>query len=436
MVNSSLLCSFFFFFCFYCFHLWFLAFVLVFEFLFLFPPHDQLSSFWVVFMCVWCWQSFFKAPVSYRLTFEDEETRKTIEPLGGKKGAPPLLLFKGTDAVKAKLVISPTTKTTKHRNAHNQTLQFNVVHVLAACWTCSKQNGSTPRTHRRACRTNWWTHHTTSTIDQSQWCVLKRFCKSDSQPIKTKTKTQTTDLLYDRSSSYEFTSLVKELEPASTFNNSQTYELDFTTLEKQFESYNGINIRLRCAVRVQPSCSFLLLLLNERWTWWWWRWINLWCLCFDSQLHDPCVHEETVCPKHHQGFRLLGAQLIKWTWDQQQHQDGGGDRRLPSHRVWVQQVQVSTSLFCFAVLSFNVRNMWKTRWTLRYHLKDVVIGKVFFLLVRIKIKHMEVAIIRRESTGSGNQIKQPTTQPNNEPMEGPMNETNHQGPTCSRRVKR
>ena len=37
----------------------------------------------------------------------------------------------------------------------------------------------------------------------------------------------------------------------------------------------------------------------------------------------------------------------------------------------------------------------------KYHLKDVVVGKIFFLLVRIKIKHMEVEIRRRESTGSG-----------------------------------
>merc|ERR1712100_850195 len=35
----------------------------------------------------------------------------------------------------------------------------------------------------------------------------------------------------------------------------------------------------------------------------------------------------------------------------------------------------------------------------KYHLKDVVVGKVYFLLVRIKIKHMELNIIRRESTG-------------------------------------
>merc|ERR1712187_417552 len=36
----------------------------------------------------------------------------------------------------------------------------------------------------------------------------------------------------------------------------------------------------------------------------------------------------------------------------------------------------------------------------KYHMKDVIIGKVYFLLVRIKIKHMELNIIRRESTGN------------------------------------
>nr|SVE75099.1 EOG090X05H4 [Daphnia dolichocephala] len=37
----------------------------------------------------------------------------------------------------------------------------------------------------------------------------------------------------------------------------------------------------------------------------------------------------------------------------------------------------------------------------KYHLKDVIVGKIYFLLVRIKIRHMEIAIIRRETTGSG-----------------------------------
>jgi len=37
----------------------------------------------------------------------------------------------------------------------------------------------------------------------------------------------------------------------------------------------------------------------------------------------------------------------------------------------------------------------------KYHLKDTIIGKIYFLLVRIKIKHMEIAIIKKECTGTG-----------------------------------
>ena len=40
----------------------------------------------------------------------------------------------------------------------------------------------------------------------------------------------------------------------------------------------------------------------------------------------------------------------------------------------------------------------------KYHLKDVVIGKIYFLLVRLKIKHMEIEIRKRESTGSGSDL--------------------------------
>lgn len=36
----------------------------------------------------------------------------------------------------------------------------------------------------------------------------------------------------------------------------------------------------------------------------------------------------------------------------------------------------------------------------KYHTRDVIIGKVYFLLVRLKVKYMEIDIIRRETTGS------------------------------------
>ena len=37
----------------------------------------------------------------------------------------------------------------------------------------------------------------------------------------------------------------------------------------------------------------------------------------------------------------------------------------------------------------------------KYHMKDCVLGKVDFILVRIKIKQMELGIIKREIMGSG-----------------------------------
>lgn len=36
-----------------------------------------------------------------------------------------------------------------------------------------------------------------------------------------------------------------------------------------------------------------------------------------------------------------------------------------------------------------------------YNLKDCILGKVFFNLVRIKIKQMELNVIRKETVGSG-----------------------------------
>jgi len=35
----------------------------------------------------------------------------------------------------------------------------------------------------------------------------------------------------------------------------------------------------------------------------------------------------------------------------------------------------------------------------KYHLKDVILGKIYFLLVKIKIKHMELVVVRKEAAG-------------------------------------
>lgn len=57
------------------------------------------------------------------------------------------------------------------------------------------------------------------------------------------------ELLQDRSS-YEFTSLVRELEAPGDLTGSKSYPFEFTGVEKQYESYDGINARLRYFIRV------------------------------------------------------------------------------------------------------------------------------------------------------------------------------------------
>lgn len=58
---------------------------------------------------------------------------------------------------------------------------------------------------------------------------------------------------------------------------------------------------------------------------------------------------------------------------------------------------INPSVYTFVVLSCEEDVEIRLN---RYHLKDVIVGKIYFLLVRIKIKHMELSIIRRETTGA------------------------------------
>lgn len=58
----------------------------------------------------------------------------------------------------------------------------------------------------------------------------------------------------------------------------------------------------------------------------------------------------------------------------------------------------------------------------KYSLKDVVIGKIYFLLVRLNIKHMEISIVRRETTGvPPNQFNESETITRFELMDGTPN---------------
>ncbi|KAG8808981.1 hypothetical protein FRB91_002048 [Serendipita sp. 411] len=53
------------------------------------------------------------------------------------------------------------------------------------------------------------------------------------------------ELFYDRGSHYEFLSLAQELAAPGEMRQAQTFDFGFKNVEKQFESYMGINVKLR-----------------------------------------------------------------------------------------------------------------------------------------------------------------------------------------------
>jgi hypothetical protein len=61
------------------------------------------------------------------------------------------------------------------------------------------------------------------------------------------------ELFYDRGNHYQFLTLTSELAPAGILEGDKEFEFDFVSAEKTFESYNGINARLRSVQALQQK---------------------------------------------------------------------------------------------------------------------------------------------------------------------------------------
>lgn len=143
------------------------------------------------------------------------------------------------------------------------------------------------------------------------------------------------EMFYDRGSHYEFLSLVQELAAPGELQHPQTFPFNFKNVEKQYESYNGINVKLRYFVRVTVSRRMADVVREK----------DLW------------VYSYRMPPETNSPIKM--------------------------------DVGIEDCLH----IEFEYSKS-------KYHLKDVIVGRIYFLLVRLKIKHMELSIIRRETTGS------------------------------------
>lgn len=144
----------------------------------------------------------------------------------------------------------------------------------------------------------------------------------------------TIEMFFDRGNHYEFLSLGQELAAPGDLQHPQTFDFNFKNVEKQYESYNGINVKLRYFVRVTVSRRMADVIREK----------------------DIWVYSYRIPPETNSSIKM--------------------------------DVGIEDCLH----IEFEYSKS-------KYHLKDVIVGRIYFLLVRLKIKHMELSIIRRETTG-------------------------------------
>ncbi|CAN9150347.1 unnamed protein product [Alternaria alternata] len=164
----------------------------------------------------------------------------------------------------------------------------------------------------------------------------------------------TIEMFFDRGNHYEFLSLGQELAAPGELQHPQTFDFNFKNVEKQYESYNGINVKLRYFVRVTVSRRMADVVREK----------DLW------------VYSYRIPPETNSSIKM--------------------------------DVGIEDCLH----IEFEYSKS-------KYHLKDVIVGRIYFLLVRLKIKHMELSIIRRETTGAApNQYNESETLVRFEIMDG------------------
>ncbi|GIL50500.1 hypothetical protein Vafri_6639 [Volvox africanus] len=147
------------------------------------------------------------------------------------------------------------------------------------------------------------------------------------------------ELLSERGSPHDFVNLVRELAPGGELPTSKTFPFEFRNVELQYDSYRGSQVRCRYLLRVTVVGKGMTP--DSR------RDFPIWVRNYEK-LHEPTV-----------------------------------------------PIKMEVGIEDCLHIEFEYDNA-------KYHLRDVVVGKINFLLVRIKLKYMEIEIKRKETTGSGN----------------------------------
>lgn len=163
----------------------------------------------------------------------------------------------------------------------------------------------------------------------------------------------------------DFLSLATELASPSVLTHPETYQFEFKNVEKQYESYRGKNAKLRYYIRVTVSrkSSSASEITREK---------ELWVYQY---VNSPIVPAPVAGP-------TAGLEP----------NDGTATSTSTGKEV-APTVKMDVGIEDCLHIEFEYLRS-------RFSLLDVIIGRIYFLLVRLKIKHMELSLIKRETVGA------------------------------------
>lgn len=192
----------------------------------------------------------------------------------------------------------------------------------------------------------------------------------------------------------DFLSFAQELAAPGELRNTETFDFEFRNVEKLYESYRGLNVRLRYYLKVTVSRkSSDVSKEREIWVYQYVR---------ANELASSSKSKAISTLEHGKGN--AGKQNIT--------RDGNGKNGTVKAPEPVSIVKMDVGIENCLHIEFEYSKN-------KYPLKGVIVGRIYFLLVRLKIKHMELSLIRRETVGSGaNQSSESTTVVRFEIMDG------------------
>lgn len=197
----------------------------------------------------------------------------------------------------------------------------------------------------------------------------------------------------------DFLSLATELAAPSQLTHPETFPFEFKNVEKQYESYRGKAARLRYYIKVCVNRKSGSEITREK---------ELWVYQIVNSAGTTAVSS-------------TASAVVKTAPDGDKKAAGAGSKAGAGAGAGA-VAATGTPIPTTVKMDVGIEDCLHIEFEYlksRFSLKDVIVGRIYFLLVRLKIKHMELSLIRRETVGAPpNQITDSETVVRFEIMDG------------------